>query len=124
MVGLPFSGDPMRTVLGLLALLVPVASFAEPVTYHLTGTVYQVSDGSTNTLDLRGSFTVGSAITLDLTVERSTVPFVADPNTFIYEDTGTSVAFTIGGYACTGAASAVITIENDLHGLDHFSYSA
>lgn len=114
----------MRTLLAVLALLFPAVSSAEPVTYHLTGTVDAVTDGSGNSLDLRAAFSVGASITLDLTVERSTMPSVPDANTFIYANTGTSLAFTIGSYACTGAAGAGIIVTNDLNGFDGFDYSA
>jgi len=114
----------MRTFLAVLALVLPAVSSAEPVTYHMTGTVDAVTDGSGSSLDLRATFSVGAPITLDLTVERSTPPSVPDANTFIYPNTGMNLVFTIGSYTCTGAAGAGIIITNDLNGFDGFDYSA
>jgi hypothetical protein len=116
----------MRPLFVVLALFVSaVPALAEPVTYHMTGIVDAVSDGSANTIDLRGSFTVGAAITLDLTVDRSTPPVPADAYTFVYPNLGMNLQFTIGGYACTGVAGAGIIVTNDYAPLifDDFTYA-
>ena len=112
----------MRALPFLLALALPAVALAEPVTYHLTGTVDSVDNGTGNTLDLTGSFSPGTAFTLDLPVERSTVPLHPDQFTSLYSNIGTNAHFTIGSYACTGAPMTALIIDNDMYGFDDFNF--
>jgi hypothetical protein len=111
----------MRALPFALALLAASVAFAEPVTYHLTGTVDMVDAGGPGSLDLTGTFTLGTTFMLDLTVERSTVPSHPDAWTYIY-NVGKNAHFTIGSYACTGAGGAAVNIENDYYGFDEFDF--
>lgn len=116
------------TTLLLLALSAP-AVFAEPVTYHLTGTVISVSDGTAGTLDLTGTFSVSAPVTLDITVQRSSVPVTTDNIAYVYVNAGTALLLTIGSYSVTGATVNVIAVVNDQPNgggpnLDEFSYIA
>lgn len=115
----------------LVPLLLCTASLtrAETVTYHLTGTVISVSDGSLGTLDLSPTFTNGAPITLDITVQRSTTPITSDNIVYFYLNPGTALSFTVGSYVCTGAFANVASVVNDLTGgpgplMDEFVYQA
>jgi len=112
----------VRALLVSLALLVPGFASAEPVTYHMTGTVDMVDNGTAGTLDLSGTFALGATFTLDLTVERSSVASHPDQWTSLYSNMGKNAHFTIGSYACTGAVASAVIIENDYLGFDEIDF--
>lgn len=112
--------------LALLAavLFAPVA-LAEPVTYQFTGQVTTLG----GPLDLSGLFSLGQAVTLDVTVERATAGVPQDAFVTAYTDAVTQVAFTVGSWSGGGApASSNTTVTNDAPSgathYDQFSWNA
>src|SRR5262245_40968098 len=100
------------TALALLSVLA-VPAGAEPVTYHWTGTVTSVTDGSNGTYDLTGTFSNGQAVVFDLTVERTTNR-TEYPHSTRYENPITDLYSTIGTYVFSGTnPSSNISVVND-----------
>jgi len=85
---------------GLVLFAIPAS--AEPVTYHFTGTVTFVTDGTFGSYDLRGQFANGQAVTMDMTVERATTGSQSLPYLTTYANPVTDLAATIGTYVFTG----------------------
>ena len=107
-------------VLPAMLLLVPALAWAEPVTYHWTGTVVSVTDGTNGTYDLRGTFSNGQAATFDLTVERSTPGTPVGSYYMSYSGAVNSLAATIGTYSFTGTFPiSSIDISNDNPDVGH-----
>jgi len=105
----------MRALLATLVLLALARpASAEPVTYHMTGTVTQVDNGTGGTVDLSGIFLVGASFSTYITVERTTVPTSPDGIAFLYLNPGTDLVFDVGSWECTAAGATVIGVVNDL----------
>jgi hypothetical protein len=110
-----FSQPRTPAVLLLLAaLLAAPRAEAEPVTHQFVGTITTITNGSAGMLDLTGTFTMGAAVTLDCTVERSTPGVAQDAYVTAYTDPVTMVAFTIGSWSGGGAPSnSGVTVTNN-----------
>lgn len=101
--------------LGFMALMLaaPQAQ-AETVTHQFTGTLTTVTDGSGVTADLRSLFSLGQAVTLEYTIERTTPAEPQDAYTSGYTGAITSLSFTIGSWSGTGTpAYSFTTVTND-----------
>ena len=105
----------MRTLSPLALLAVLTASaWAEPVTYHWTGNIIDVTDGTNGTADLRGTFSIGQAATFDMTVERATSGAPFGSSFTEYVNAITQLTATIGTYSFSGTfPTTTITIGND-----------
>jgi len=115
-----------RLCIAALALLFDAGSAsAEPVTYHMTGIVTEVSGTLVSSL-----FSVGDSFVLDLTVERTTVPLPDKQEAAAtYLNAGTSLVFDVGSWQCSGASDNLIVVMNDFpvpqdDGPDQFDYDA
>jgi hypothetical protein len=124
----------VRTALVLVAL-VSAAPRAEalPVTHQFTGTLTTITDGSGVTLDLRGVFTMGAPVTLDVTFERDTPPVIQDAYVTAYVNPITNIDFSISSWSGSGApgsSNATVTNNAPSPGLtlgvnyDQFSWNA
>jgi hypothetical protein len=83
---------------------------AEPVTHQFTGQITSFG----GSLDLSALFSIGDAVTLDCTVERSTTPEPQDAYVTAYTNPVTMVAFTVGSWSGGGApASSNATVTNN-----------
>ena len=91
----------MRFRAVLLLLLFASRAGAEPVTHRFTGQITSFG----GTYDLSSVFSIGQAVTLDCTVERSTTPEPQDAYVTGYTNPVTMVAFTVGGWSGGSAPS-------------------
>src|SRR5262249_47012932 len=99
-----------RYALVLIALTFAASpARAELVTHHFTGQLTTVTSGSGSLLDLTGSFSVGQAVTLEYTIDRSSTPVAQDPYTSAYNDAITALSFTIGSWSGSGTPSGSVT---------------
>jgi len=87
----------------LLPTLLAVArvgkASAEPVTHQFVGQITTITNGTGGLLDLTGVFTMGAAVTLDVTIERGTPPVPVDAYVTGYTDPITLIAFSIGSWS-------------------------
>lgn len=94
----------------LVLLLSAAAAQAEPVTHQFTGQITSFGGA----LNLSSLFSIGDAVTLDCTVERSTTPEPQDPYVTAYTNPVTMVAFTVGSWSGGSApASSGATVTNN-----------
>jgi len=108
-----------------LALAAPPAH-AELVTHTFTGQLTTITNGSGVTADLTGLFTLGQAVTLEYTIERTTAPTQQDAYTSAYTDAITALTFTVGSWTGTGTPSSVTTVTDNAPsgGVNYDQYSA
>jgi len=93
----------------VLAALSASRAGAEPVTHQFTGQITSFG----GSLDLSALFSIGDAVTLDCTVERSTTPEPQDAYVTAYTNPVTMVAFTVGSWSGGSApASSGATVTN------------
>ena len=96
-----------------LLLAAPRAQ-AETVTHQFTGHLTTITNGSGVTADLTGLFTLGQAVTLDYTIERTTTPEPQDPHTSGYTGAITALSFSIGSWSGSGTPGySFTTVVND-----------
>jgi hypothetical protein len=95
-----------------LMLAAPRAE-AELVTHTFTGQLTTITNGSGVTADLTGLFTLGQAVTLEYTIERTTPPTQQDANTSAYTDAITALSFTIGTWTGSGNPTSVTTVTDN-----------
>jgi len=100
-------------ILAVLALAAPRAQ-AEPVTHQFVGQLTTITNAASGFLDLTGVFTMGAAVTLDCTIERSTPGLPQDAYVTGYTDPVTMVTFTIGSWSGGSApSSSSATVTNN-----------
>jgi hypothetical protein len=100
--------------LGFVAILLAAPrAEAEPVTHRFTGQLTTITNGSGNSLDLTGLFTLGQAVTLDYTIERSTAAVPQDAHTSAYTDAIMALAFSIDAWSGSGTPATSITTVTD-----------
>jgi len=105
--------SPVSLVVLALALLAPRAQ-AETVTHQFTGHITTITNGSGgSTADLTGLFTMGEAVTLEYTIERSTTPEPQDPHTSGYTGALTALSFSIGSWSGSGTPGYSFTTVLD-----------
>jgi hypothetical protein len=106
----------VSSVIPVLAALVLLASGAqaETVTHQFTGHLTTITDGSGGTTaDLTGLFTMGEAVTLEYTIERSTTAEPQDPHTSGYTGAITTLSFSIGSWSGSGTPGYSFTTVVD-----------
>ena len=94
----------------LVVVLAASRAGAEPVTHQFTGQITSFG----GSLDLSAFFSIGDAVTLDCTVERSTTPEPQDAYVTAYTNPVTMVTFTVGSWSGGSApASSGATVTNN-----------
>lgn len=95
-------------------LLVAPPALADTVTHQFTGQLTTITNGSGNSLDLTGLFSLGQAVTLDCTIERDTPGEAQDAYTTGYTGAITNLAFSIASWAGSGVPGySLTTVSND-----------
>jgi hypothetical protein len=89
----------------LLGLVTPFAAHAFPITYTWAGTITAVDSG------LSGAFSVGGAVSGSMTIDSTTVDFVAGDPTFGSYASNDSYAYVAGGYVAT-VHSTLVQVTN------------
>jgi hypothetical protein len=97
-------------VLAVLAVLSVTRAGAEPVTHQFTGQITSFG----GSLNLSSLFSIGDAVAVEYTIERSTTPEPQDAYVTAYTNPLTNVSFTVGTWSGGSApASSGATVTNN-----------
>ena len=103
-----------RALALVAVVLAAPQAWAETVTYHFTGQLTTITNGSGGTADLTGIFSLGQPVTLEYTIERSTPAEPQDPHTSGYTGAITALSFSIGSWSGSGTPGySFTTVLND-----------
>ncbi len=111
-----------RSALILVSLLLVAPRVqAEEVTHQFTGVLTTVTNGSGNTADLTGLFSLGQAVTFQYTIERNATGVPQDAYVTGYQDALTEFAFSIDTWAGVGVPTFSLTTVTNNAPYDQYS---